>query len=572
MTAAEPETGRFSGSGRARRDCARHVAALAAGILVLTAAGPAVHPEAATAAADEVMPRFYEPGADGGIAERRLPEPLETAPPDVRLRPVTGQQVKTALRLAGAGRTTALADVARAAVGPRLVPEDLSRRARVFHMSVGNFTDAGFAELAARVGQLEGFSVVARVAADGPWAERLSHIPGLAVTKLPTREYIWTEDITEIGLDGTFGMTARMGNRGLLRRAIFVDRLRRFYPELTTTDLGEINALPEVQDRPPGELPAHVMRGHPDILFDIQGLVERDAGQEVGAATAVARGAELREAMTYLEGGNVLIGTLPTGEPYALVGRDSAAVARALLEHHFKRPVSETEVIATMAKDLGVEPGRLFLVEQPGVFHLDLAVMLLAPGSVVLNDAFEAFRLQTVWLRDDHEASRPRREAAASEEQHRRDQELWRQAGDHLDETIQKLWKYTERAARYEARALADLEAADLKVLRMAGRFLHPARPADRDIMNFLNGEPGTSPQGRTYFVTQGGDPRAERYIAGKLLAPGTGLERLYVAPQLISRDTLWERGGMGCRVKAEGVVVDPDGRGNRVNEGPLGR
>jgi hypothetical protein len=332
MTAAEPETGRFRGLGQARRGGKRQLAGLAAGVLVLTAAGPAVHPDAATAAADEVIPGLYERGADDGIVHRDLPEPLETASPDVRLRPVTEQQIKAALRLAGAGRTAALADVARAAVASRLVPEDLTRRARVLHVSVGNFTDAGFAELAARVGQLEGFSVVARIAPDGHWAEHLSHIPGVVVTTLPTREYIWTEDITEIGLDGTFGMTARMGNRGLLRRSLFVDRMRRFYPELTTTDLGEINALPEVQDRPPGELPAHVMRRYPDIRFDIQGLVERDAGQEVGAATAVARGAALREAMTYLEGGNVLVGTRPTGEPYALVGRDSAAVARALLE------------------------------------------------------------------------------------------------------------------------------------------------------------------------------------------------------------------------------------------------
>jgi hypothetical protein len=89
--------------------------------------------------------------------------------------------------------------------------------------------------------------------------------------------------------------------------------------------------------------------------------------------------------------------------------------------------------------------------------------------------------------------------------------------------------------------------------------------------MNFLNGEAGTSAHG-TYFVTQGGDPRAERYIADKLLAPGTGLDRLYVAPGLISRDTLWERGGIGCRVKAEGDLVDLDGKGSSVKEDPLGR
>ncbi|MGH7315071.1 MAG: hypothetical protein ACREJS_02310 [Candidatus Rokuibacteriota bacterium] len=502
------------------------------------------------------MPRFYERDATGAIVERPLPELVEAPRPNVRLRSVTEQQIKTKLQLTGAIRAAALADVMHAPVASRLVPEDLTRRAHVLHVAVGNYTDAGFADLAARVGQLEGFSVVVRVAPGSEWAEYLSHTPGLVVITLPARQYTWTEDVTEIGLDGTFHMTARMGNRGLLRRSLFIDRMRRFYPDLTPTDLRRINELPEVQDRPPGELPAHVMRRYPDILFDIQGLVERDAAQQVGAAMAAARGAELREGMTYLEGGNVLVGRLPSGEPHVLVGRDSAAVAATVLAHHLGRPVSEAEVIAAMAKDLGADPRHVVLVEQPGVFHLDLAMTLLAPGTVVLNDAFEAFRQQTAWLRDDHAAWRPRREAAASEERYLRDLDLWQQAGRTLEETIQKLWKYTERLARYEGRALSDLQAAGLTVLRVAGRFLHPASPSDRDIMNFLNGEAGTNPRGGTYVITQGGDPRAERYIAGQLLAPGTGLERLYVAPRLISRDTLWERGGIGCRVKAEGEIV----------------
>jgi hypothetical protein len=211
-----------------------------------------------------------------------------------------------------------------------------------------------------------------------------------------------------------------------------------------------------------------------------------------------------------------------------------------------------------MARDLGVAPARLFLVEQPGVFHLDMAMTLLGPGTVVLNDAHEALRLQTRWLREDHAAWRPRPEASTSRERYLRDLDLWLRAGRDLDETLAKLEKYTERFARAEARALADLQAAGLTVRRVAGRFLHPTRPWDRDVMNFLNGEAGTNPRGETYFVTQGGDPRAERYIAGRLLAPGTGLARLYLAPRLASRDTLWEKGATGCRVKVEGEVVAP--------------
>jgi hypothetical protein len=200
----------------------------------------------------------------------------------------------------------------------------------------------------------------------------------------------------------------------------------------------------------------------------------------------------------------------------------------------------------------------VFVVEQPGVFHLDMAMTLLKPGTVLLNDALEALQIQTQWLREDHDAWKPRREAAGSEDEYREALERWQEAGHGLEETIQRLQKYAERFARFEARTLADLRAAGLTVVRVPARFLHPTRPWDRDIMNFVNGEAGTNPQGRTYFITQGGEPRAERLIAARLLTPAIGLDRLYVAPRLVSRDTLWEKGGIGCRVKAEGEIVPP--------------
>jgi hypothetical protein len=334
-----------------------------------------------------------------------------------------------------------------------------------------------------------------------------------------------------------------------------VDRIRRYGPRISADELEKIRTMPSPADEP-GDLPVDVLRNFPESMFMIQGLVEADRGQEAAAAVAAARRAEMREATTYLEGGNVLVGRLPTGEPYALVGRDSAAVSRALLERHAGRAVDDADVVAAMARDLGVAPDRLYLVEQPGVFHLDMALTLLKPGTVLMNDAFEAFRLQAGWMREDYEAWRPRRETFASAEAYAPEFAAWREAGDDLDRTIGRLWKYAERFARAEARALGDLEAAGLRVLRMPGRFLHTARPWDRDVMNFLNGEAGTSARGGTFFLTQGGDPRAERLVAQRLLAPDTGLDRVYFAPRLPSRDTLWEKGAIGCRVKVEGELA----------------
>jgi hypothetical protein len=527
-------------------------------VMLLCGAATALAAESDADALAELTARVYERGPDGLVGGRRLPEPPASAvvPPGVPLRDVAEPELRASLAATAAARAAALRDLPHAPPAAPLVPEDLTRRPRVLHMAAVNVTDAMLVEYAARVGQLEGFSVVARVAPSSPWRESLAQVPGVTTVRVAGVEYIWSEDILEIGLDGSFRMTARYGDPGLLRRTQFVDRIRRYGPPITPAELDAIRRMPAKADAPPGDLPVDLLRNFPEAMFMIQGLVEADRGQEAGAAVAVARGVELREATTYLEGGNVLVGRLPSGEPYALVGRDSAAVSRALLERHAGRAIEEADVLAAMAHDLGVAPHRLYLVEQPGVFHLDMALTLLRPGVVALNDAFEAFKLQAHWLREDYEAWRPRREAFASDETYAKEFAAWREAGDDLDRTIGRLYKYAERFARAEARALADLDAAGLRVLRLPGRFLHTARPWDRDVMNFMNGEAGTSARGGTFFMTQGGDPRAERHLARLLLAPETGLDRVYFAPRLPSRDTLWERGAVGCRVKVEGELA----------------
>jgi hypothetical protein len=518
-------------------------------LLIVAAASPA-------RAEDGVTGRFYERDERGGLMERPLPPPGRMRLPAVEVRRVSEEELRAALDRVAAARAAALADLARAPAASPIVPEDLTRRARVFHLAVEHYTDAAFAEFLAGVGAVEGFQVVARLSPGAAWADHLRHVPNLALTEVPGPHYIWSEDISEISVDGTFHMTARVGDPRLLARALLVDRVRRYYPQVPPAELAAIAALPTERGGQNGGLPSEILLGVPDVRFMLQGLVEREGGQRVGAAIALTRGAPLREAMTYLEGGNVLVGTMPGGASFALVGRDSLAVSRALLQRHLGRPVGDGELRAAVAKDLGIEPARLYPVEQPWVFHLDMAMALLRPGTVVLNDAWEAFRLQTTWMREDHAAWRPRRESASSEVEHLRDLERWRAAGRDLEETIRRMQRFTEFFARYEARAAADLDAVGLQVVRVAGRFVHPTLPWARDVMNFLNGEAGTNGQGRTYFVTQGGDPRAERYIADRLLTRDTGLDRLYLAPRLVSRETLWEKGGTGCRVKVEGEVV----------------
>src|SRR5262249_46509264 len=271
--------------------------------------------------ADDFVGHVYERTWTGEIVGGRLTDAsLKAAPPALQLRRVSPEDITQAVAEASTARAAKLADLAHVATAPRLVPEDLTRRARIFHVGVDEFTDAMFAEMLARVGQREGFSLVARVRPNSVWADWLANVPNLTLAELPGVQYVWSEDVLEIALDGSFQMTARVGDAGLIRRAVFVDRIRRYYPEVAAAQIEEIRNLPSSADTP-GDLPRELLLRYPDSLFMFQGLVDTEGAQVVAAALARARGAALRQALTYLEGGNVLLGTLPDGAPFALVAR-----------------------------------------------------------------------------------------------------------------------------------------------------------------------------------------------------------------------------------------------------------
>src|SRR5262249_62037328 len=154
----------------------------------------------------------------GGIVGRRLPDgSLKAAPPALQLRRVSPEDITQGVAEAGTARSAKLAGLPHVATAPRLVPEDLTRRARIFHVGVDEFTDAMFAEMLARVGQREGFSVVARVRPNSVWADWLANVPNLTLAELPGVQYAWAQDVLEIALDGSFQMTARGREAGLIR-------------------------------------------------------------------------------------------------------------------------------------------------------------------------------------------------------------------------------------------------------------------------------------------------------------------------------------------------------------------
>jgi hypothetical protein len=379
------------------------------------------------------------------------------------------------------------------------------------------------------IGRLEGFDVTVHVAAGREAvlaeAERIS---GVNVLESPGPADIWIEDIGEIERDGNVSFPALVGDPDRIASAVFRARLARFHPD-----------IPAPSGLAFAELRRWLEHAYPDIGFEVLGRVDKLGSQTELAASALDRHAEVREDLTYLEGGNHLLGLLPDGTTYAVVGRDSVAASRAVLSLSLGREVPEGDVSAAIAADLGVEEKDLYPVEQPAAFHLDMSLMLVGPKVAVLDDAEEAARLQEQWMR----------EAFA----HGDDDEIADTGA--LEARVRRLWAQARRRAALEERTRADLAASGFAVHRMAGVF--DEWPSQMNVMNVIV---GTNGAGERYAISLGADPRAEQYAASKLLGElPIRLDRIYFLARELSLPV--GPGGIKCRVKTTGSLVSQSQR-----------
>lgn len=290
-----------------------------------------------------------------------------------------------------------------------------------------------------------------------------------------------------------------------------------------------------------------------------QGAVAAGNLTQVKAAAASILGAEMVQGQSYLEGGNVQTGVRANGETYALVGRDSVALTRAYLEKAQGRSVSEADIVALMAQDIGVKPENLYVVEQPGAFHLDMGMMLTGGDGILMNDAMAAFDHQVAWLRADYEAMKP---AADSPEF-----ASWQALGGKLDREIVRMKARAELQAKWEAQSQADLEKAGFTVTRVAGSYRDVSIPSPdgrlrlaSPAMNFLNVQRLRNAQGENVAIGLGGTPRAQALFQQQVLTgkPG-GLDRIYFLNETVTPITLRAQGGINCRTKLmTGVVTVP--------------
>jgi hypothetical protein len=255
---------------------------------------------------------------------------------------------------------------------------------------------------------------------------------------------------------------------------------------------------------------------------------------------------------SHIEGGNLLVGTDAAGELFALVGRDGVAATRARLARELpyllELPQGEWESYArdVIGKDLGLPAQRVFFVEQPAAFHLDMGILLLGNGIIAVNDSLQVLDIMLGWL--------PAYTKQLEDEGHQAED-----VGRVMDGLSTALRAGLTEMARHEAKAVADIERASeeiakagsphLTVIRVPGSY--PSSTIT-STMNFFNGEIGTADTGKGYLITNGGsDRRAEQLIAELYLRAQPALEIVYFVSPGASGPSLDSGGGIGCRTKS---------------------
>ncbi|MBP9087213.1 MAG: hypothetical protein KBG15_13915 [Kofleriaceae bacterium] len=436
-----------------------------------------------------------------------------------------------------------------------VTPEDGSSKVKAFHMAALGADNTGieYPIAMARVGESEGFRVVLRCAVEDVAyinarlaKEKLSNVTLLPVAKGGDLDF-WSEDQGEIHVDGSVSVPRRLGEKGQLpqaeiTQAIHRDRVARMHPKSnadTSTPAGTAAALQK----------------HPDVAFSGVGVVGERGGQRAIAAIAQSKGEGVRMSTGYLEGGNTLVGRFANGEGYAVIGKDSLAVSRAILEKERGQAVSDVELRSLIAADYGVKPQFLIAVEQPGDFHIDMHMMLLPNGHAAVNDSLQALALTTQWATEDMVNAKPKplgpNATKSDQQQYKWDLEIWGLTSKSLASDLKAVASGAATRTRFETKMAHDLIAAGIKVDRIAGVF-----PAVRNFapMNFLNGEHATNAKGERFSVVLGGDKRAEQHFVAALAQMPGAPQRVHFLDRSLTPVTLAASGGISCRAKIESM------------------
>lgn len=452
-------------------------------------------------------------------------------------------------------REKALTDIRHSPSNKTVIPKDGTLNPTTIYMAhmPDDPVSAGFIAGMSEIGSVEGFHMTAcgNATALKDLNGKLSPVQRENVTQLRTvgRYDVWREDHGEMTRGMGTSVPAFVGDAGLIRDSLMHDRVERFYGKtLPPTLKGE-------------ELSKRIKSRYPRADFSVHGAVDSRKNQQGMIALGMAKEKPVRQNLGYVEGGNMLPGTLPNGDGYALVGKDSVAVTKAVLERDLGREVTDRETILALAKDLGMKPQNVHPVEQPGEFHIDMAMALIGPGQALVNDSKAAAAQQCEWLKEDYRALKPEKPATDATRLQKKAyaNKLKRWKGSQrlkLNQQLKNVRSGVSARTFYEDKVVKDLKAAGLDVLRMGAVFFNPDKP-EQPIANFTNCRQGVNEQGQHFFIGLGGPERAESFVAQQLLEKlDTGIDRIYFLDRDLTQGTLDMWGGIKCRTKTEGTIA----------------
>lgn len=209
----------------------------------------------------------------------------------------------------------------------------------------------------------------------------------------------------------------------------------------------------------------------------------------------------------YIEGGNMIAGEDAAGQPILLVGKDAIDATAQRYQ------LTREQVQKIVCEDFGLAaPTQVVMVEQPGQFHLDLALLFIGQGVVVLNDSSAALA-DAVEMAELVPCMTTETAAARLGLQH-----------------------------ALEEAAAKDLQSAGLSVIRQA--------LADNVMFNFFNGEFVTGKDGLNYYLTNGAPPAQEERFSQLMVEEWQVVSEVIFTPREAAQKSLQQLGGVGCRAK----------------------
>ncbi|MGI4936508.1 MAG: hypothetical protein ACRYF5_07155, partial [Janthinobacterium lividum] len=214
-------------------------------------------------------------------------------------------------------------------------------------------------------------------------------------------EEVWAEDSGRFNLDGRISIPATL-SAGWEHDSHIFDllsaRARRYHVDRRDEVRATISAI-DASDRSYRDKIQELRRVYPETNFSTLGSVATKEFPDAPMARGIEAGKTLCKDYTYQEGGNTLVGVRRDGTPFALVGRDSVEYSRSLLGYELDEEFSDRKLRLYLGADLGIDPRQVFFIEQPGAFPLDMAMALMGPGEVLINDPVEAARVAEPWIR-----------------------------------------------------------------------------------------------------------------------------------------------------------------------------